>query len=116
GADLNGAAAAGAATTTAGATINPALEPPTDASNLGSQIRWVVCGLLFFATLINYIDRQILALLKGTLDKDLGWTNAEYGLANSMFQIAYGLSFIGFGWFIDRFGTKIGYAVSIALW
>ena len=81
-----------------------------------TNYRWIVCALLFFATTINYVDRQILSLLKETLDKELGWTNAEYGLANSFFQLAYGLSFIGFGWFIDKYGTKIGYAVSIALW
>src|SRR6476620_2256995 len=92
------------------------LDVAQDHANLRTQFRWFVCGLLFFATLINYIDRQILALLKETLDKDLSWTNAQYGLANSMFQIAYGISFIGFGWIIDRFGTKIGYAVSIAMW
>src|SRR5438874_2530589 len=92
------------------------LDVQQDHAHLRTQFRWIVCGLLFFATLINYVDRQILALLKETLDKELGWTNAEYGFANSMFQIAYGISFIGFGWFIDRFGTKIGYAVSIALW
>src|SRR3954452_3926900 len=96
--------------------INKPLDYEPDHSGLRTQVRWVVCALLFFATLINYVDRQILALLKETLDKELGWTNAEYGFANSMFQVAYGLSFIGFGWFIDRFGTKIGYAVSIALW
>ena len=81
-----------------------------------TSYRWVVCALLFAATTINYVDRQILSLLKETLDKELGWTNAEYGFANSIFQFVYGLSFIGFGWFIDKFGTKIGYAVSIALW
>jgi ACS family hexuronate transporter-like MFS transporter len=78
--------------------------------------RWTVCALLFFATTINYIDRQILSLLKPILDEQLHWTNAEFGLVNSAFQGAYGLSLLGFGWFIDRFGTKIGYSVSIATW
>lgn len=81
-----------------------------------TNYRWVVCALLFFATTINYVDRQILSLIKEILDAKLGWTNAEFGLANSLFQIAYGVSFIGFGWFIDKYGTKIGYAVSIAVW
>jgi ACS family hexuronate transporter-like MFS transporter len=79
-------------------------------------IRWTVCALLFFATTINYIDRQILSLLKPILDEQLHWTNAEFGMVNSAFQGAYGLSLLGFGWFIDRFGTKIGYTVSIAAW
>ncbi len=78
--------------------------------------RWVICALLFFATTINYIDRQILALLKEILDREIGWTNEQFGWVNSAFQVAYGLGLLGFGWFVDRFGTKIGYAVSIAAW
>ena len=69
--------------------------------------RWVICALLFFATTINYIDRQILSLLKEILDKDIGWTNAQFGAVNSAFQFAYGIGLLGFGWFVDRFGTKI---------
>jgi MFS transporter, ACS family, aldohexuronate transporter len=78
--------------------------------------RWVICALLFFATTINYMDRQILALLKEILDRKIGWSNEEFGLVNSMFQLAYGVGLLGFGWFVDRFGTKLGYAVSIFLW
>ena len=78
--------------------------------------RWVICALLFFATTINYIDRQILSLLKEILDKQIGWTNEQFGWVNSAFQLAYGVGLLGFGWFVDRFGTKIGYGVSIAAW
>jgi len=78
--------------------------------------RWAVCGLLFFATTINYIDRQILSLLKPILDDQLHWTNAEFGMVNSAFQGAYGVSLLVFGWLIDKYGTKIGYAISIAAW
>ena len=78
--------------------------------------RWAVCALLFFATTINYIDRQILSLLKPILDDQLHWTNAEFGMVNSAFQGAYGLSLLIFGWLIDKYGTKIGYAISIAAW
>src|SRR5450756_2420569 len=77
-----------------------------------SNIRWIVCALLFLATTINYIDRQILALIKEFLDKELGWTNEQFGLVNSAFQGAYAVGLFAFGWFIDRYGTKIGYAVS----
>ncbi|MFZ9981515.1 MAG: MFS transporter [Cyclobacteriaceae bacterium] len=80
------------------------------------NIRWTVVALLFFATTINYIDRQILSLIKPILDNELGWTNTEFGLVNSAFQGAYGLSLLFFGWFIDKFGAKIGYAVSITFW
>ena len=78
--------------------------------------RWAVCALLFFATTINYIDRQILSLLKPILDDQLHWTNAEFGMVNSAFQGAYGVSLLIFGWLIDKYGTKIGYAISIAAW
>src|SRR4051794_17910263 len=78
--------------------------------------RWFIVALLFLATTVNYIDRQILALLKPHLDVEMGWSNKEYGLVNSAFQATYALSYVVFGWFIDRFGVKLGYAVSIAMW
>jgi ACS family hexuronate transporter-like MFS transporter len=82
-----------------------------------SKHRWVILALLFFATTINYIDRSILSLIKPEyLDKELGWTNIEYGYVNSAFQFAYALGLLGFGWFIDSYGTKIGYAFSIVFW
>ena len=86
------------------------------APRLSSNFRWAVCGLLFFATTINYIDRQILSLLKPILDEQLHWTSTQFGAINSAFQAAYGVSLFFFGWLIDRYGTKIGYAVSIFAW
>jgi ACS family hexuronate transporter-like MFS transporter len=80
------------------------------------NFRWVICSLLFFATTINYIDRQILSLLKEILDQRIGWTNEQFGWANSAFQLAYGIGLLGFGWFVDRFGAKLGYAISITAW
>ncbi len=80
------------------------------------RYRWVVCALLFFATTINYMDRQILSLVKEILDQKIGWSNEQFGFVNGAFQLAYGAGLLGFGWFIDRFGTKVGYAVSIAAW
>src|SRR5207245_1453903 len=65
---------------------------------------------------VNYIDRQILALIKEFLDAELGWSNEQFGLVNSAFAGAYAVGLLLFGWFVDRYGTKIGYAVSIALW
>ncbi len=90
--------------------------PSSSASAIVSRYRWVVCALLFFATTINYIDRQILALIKPILDEQLHWTNEQYGLTNSFFQGAYAVSLLGFGWLVDRIGTKRGYAVSIFAW
>jgi len=81
-----------------------------------SNYRWFICALLFFATTINYIDRQILSLLKPILDDQLKWTNEEFGMINSIFQATYGIGLLWFGWFVDKFGTKKGYTVSIIGW
>lgn len=81
-----------------------------------TRYRWVICALIFLATTINYMDRQILSLLKPILDDQLHWTNREFGEINSAFQAAYAVSVFFFGWFIDKYGTKVGYTVSIAAW
>jgi MFS transporter, ACS family, aldohexuronate transporter len=86
-----------------------------DARGAG-HLRWTICALLFLATTINYVDRQILALIKEFLDRELHWTNEEFGLVNAVFQGAYGIGLVAFGWLVDRYGTKIGYALSIAFW
>ncbi|HEY3357764.1 MAG TPA: MFS transporter [Polyangia bacterium] len=78
--------------------------------------RWVICALLFVATTISYLDRQILALVKELLDQELGWTNEHFGLVNSAFQAGYAAGLLAFGWFVDRHGAKVGYALSITLW
>jgi MFS transporter, ACS family, hexuronate transporter len=80
------------------------------------RYRWLVCLLLFLATTINYVDRQILALVKPILDDQFHWTNAEYGRVNAAFQGAYALGLLLFGVLVDSVGTKIGYALSIAAW
>jgi MFS transporter, ACS family, hexuronate transporter len=80
------------------------------------RFRWTICALLFLATTINYIDRQILSLIKPILDDELKWSNEQFGYANSVFQGVYGLGLLFFGWFVDRFGAKIGYTVSIVAW
>jgi MFS transporter, ACS family, hexuronate transporter len=90
--------------------INPVLARPM------GNYRWTICSLLFLATTINYVDRQILSLIKPILDEELKWTNEQFGLANSIFQGVYGLGLLFFGWFVDRFGVKIGYTVSIIAW
>ncbi len=78
--------------------------------------RWLVCALLFFATTINYVDRQILSLIKPLLDNELHWTNAQFGEVNAAFQAAYAVGLLGFGSLIDRYGTRAGYALSITAW
>lgn len=89
---------------------------PSRSAPGASSVRWWICLLLFLATTINYFDRQILSLLKPILDKELEWTNEQFGYVNAAFQGAYAVGLIVFGWFVDRFGTKVGYAVSIVAW
>jgi ACS family hexuronate transporter-like MFS transporter len=81
-----------------------------------SRLRWYVCGLLFFATTINYVDRQVLGLLKPSLEKELGWSEADYGRIVSAFLLAYALMMPFAGRFIDWAGTRLGYAVAVAAW
>ena len=93
-----------------------ALPPTADDATLQTRFRWVICSLLFAATTINYVDRQILSLLKPTLDARFHWTGTQFGEINAAFQGSYGVSVFFFGWLIDRWGTKLGYALSIAGW
>jgi ACS family hexuronate transporter-like MFS transporter len=80
------------------------------------RIRWYIGGLLFFATTINYVDRQVLGLLKPVLEKELGWREADYAWIVFAFQLAYALTMPFAGRLIDWAGTRLGYAVAVALW
>ncbi len=80
------------------------------------RYRWLICALLFFATTVNYFDRQILSLLKDMLEKELHWTNAQFGEVNAAFQGAYAIGLLFFGFLVDKLGPKIGYALSIGAW
>ncbi|WP_026632896.1 MFS transporter [Dyadobacter alkalitolerans] len=84
-------------------------------SKIGNY-RWVICALLFFATTINYIDRQILGLLKPTLEVEFNWTETDYANIVMVFAGCYALGYIIFGNFIDRIGSKLGYSISIIIW
>jgi ACS family hexuronate transporter-like MFS transporter len=80
------------------------------------RYRWRVCALLFAATTLSYLDRQVLGVLAPFLQGRLGWTDLDYGYIVSSFQIAYALGLVGTGALIDRFGTRIGYALAIGVW
>lgn len=81
-----------------------------------SKIRWSIVALLFFATTINYIDRQVIGLLKPYIEKDLHWDELDYGYIVTAFQIAYGLGLLISGALLDKFGIKIGYTFAIIVW
>lgn len=78
--------------------------------------RWVICALLFFATTINYVDRQILGYLKPTLEVEFNWTETDYANIVMVFAACYAFGYVIFGNFIDRIGSKLGYSVSIIIW
>jgi ACS family hexuronate transporter-like MFS transporter len=80
--------------------------------------RWVICALLFFATTINYIDRQVLGILATdeTFKHAIGWNEAQYGYVNTAFQAAYALGLLVVGNLIDRFGTRKGFSIAIVFW
>jgi MFS transporter, ACS family, hexuronate transporter len=78
--------------------------------------RWTVCALIFFATTINYLDRQVIGILKPLLESDLNIGEVEYGNIVTIFQLFYGVSMLLAGRLIDKFGTKIGYGISVLLW
>ena len=78
--------------------------------------RWVICALLFLATTINYMDRQVLGLLAPTLGKEIGWSEKQYGDIVTAFQAAYALGLLAFGRLIDAVGTRHGYAFAMIFW
>src|SRR5689334_18888664 len=80
------------------------------------RYRWTICALLFFATTINYIDRQVLGILAPTLQRELGWSETTYSAIVSWFTAAYAIGFLGAGRLLDRVGTRIGYAIAIVIW
>jgi ACS family hexuronate transporter-like MFS transporter len=80
------------------------------------HVRWIVCGLLFAAVVLSYIDRQVLSVLKPTLQEDYGWSETGYGNIVFWFQATYGIGYIVFGRFVDRFGARLGYTVAVTLW
>jgi MFS transporter, ACS family, hexuronate transporter len=83
--------------------------------NVG-KYRYTICSLLFFATTINYLDRQVLSLLKPSLEAEFGWTNSDYANIASAFQFTYAIAMLFAGRVVDILGTKKGYAWSIILW
>ena len=80
------------------------------------KYRWTICSLIFFATTINYMDRQVIALLKTTLSVRFNWNDGDYTNIEIAFKIAYAVGMLGAGRLIDRLGTKIGYALATGLW
>jgi ACS family hexuronate transporter-like MFS transporter len=78
--------------------------------------RWGICALLFFATTLNYIDRQVIGILKPDLARELGWNQIDYSNIVFAFQVAYAIGYAGAGRLIDRIGVRPGYALAVLFW
>lgn len=80
------------------------------------KYRWTICAMLFFATTINYLDRQVLSLLQPSLAEEFGWSNSDYANIAAAFQFVYAISMLFAGRLIDRIGTKWGFALALIIW
>lgn len=91
------------------------LEKPASANFVGGT-RWIVVALLFAAVALSYIDRQVLSVLKPTLQREYAWSETGYGNVVFWFQAAYGLGYLAFGRIVDKIGARLGYALAVTLW
>lgn len=98
----------------------PVASSPASTFNQGTgsvgKFRWTICALLFFATTVNYLDRQVLSLLEPKLADQYHWTNNDYANITAVFQFVYAISMLFAGRLIDRLGTKKGYTLAIIIW
>jgi ACS family hexuronate transporter-like MFS transporter len=95
--------------------MNQTMNPIQEKMKIG-HYRWLICALIFFATTINYVDRAVLGVLAPTLRTEIGWTDQEYGYISAAFTLAYAIGFLFAGWFIDKVGTRYGYAIYLTIW
>lgn len=104
-----------AGTSATGAAIAAVEDKPGLNTSIG-HYRWVICALLFFATAINYIDRQVFSILAPKLQESIGWSEAEYGYIVFSFHVAYAIGLVALGSLMDRIGTRKGFSLSIGFW
>ena len=92
------------------------MSQPNKPSGKMTNYRWIICSMLFFATTVNYLDRQVLSLLQPVLEEEFHWTDNDYGTITAIFSLVYAIAMLFAGRFVDKVGTKRGYAWSIAVW
>ncbi|MFV0624365.1 MFS transporter [Sphingomonas sp. ac-8] len=95
---------------------NGRADPIAGAVTRAGRYRWGIVALLFLATVINYVDRQMIGVLKPTLSADLGWTETDYADVIFFFQLAYAIGYLGFGRVMDVVGARFGYAIAFVIW
>jgi MFS transporter, ACS family, aldohexuronate transporter len=98
----------------------PSSSPPSSVAGTpvraGGNYRWVICALLFFAATINYIDRQVIGILKPTLQQEFGWSEIDYADIVFSFQLAYAIGLLLAGGIVDRIGARRGFVIAIVVW
>ena len=98
-------------------TTNPKIVENLDTINQTvGKYRWTICALVFFATTVNYIDRQVISLLKSDLTREFNWNDGDYADIEIAFKIAYALGMVFSGRVIDKVGTKMGYFLATFFW
>ena len=96
--------------------LDAAISPIEEKTGPRFGFRWIICGLLFFATTVNYIDRSVMSVLAPELKTTIGWDDGQFGFINAAFPLAYAIGFLMVGWLLDRFGTRLVYAGSLFFW
>ncbi|MEB3327646.1 MAG: MFS transporter [Candidatus Sericytochromatia bacterium] len=91
-------------------------EAPQPAPASARPLRWLVLALVFAGGTLNYIDRQVLALIKPLLAAEFGWSDQDFGHLASVFQLSAAVTFLYIGWLLDRFGLQRGYPLGVAVW
>jgi MFS transporter, ACS family, hexuronate transporter len=97
-------------------TVSQSPSPRGDTAGSRGYYRWVICGLLFLAATINYIDRQVIGILKPTLQGEFGWSEVDYADIVFAFQFAYAIGLVLAGRVMDKVGVKVGFAIAIVVW
>lgn len=87
-----------------------------EAASKAGRYRWTIVALLFVATVINYVDRQMIGVLKAPISNDMGWSESDFANVVAWFQIAYAIGYIGFGKVVDAIGARMGYAIAFVIW
>src|SRR3954462_15699930 len=99
---------------------NPLLHPSASgfppAESTPGRVRWTICGLLFFSVAINYIDRNIIGILKMPLSRELGWSESDYAHIDAGFQFAYAFGYLFGGRLMDWIGVKRGLRLAVTIW
>jgi ACS family hexuronate transporter-like MFS transporter len=97
-------------------TALPAIENAATLGARASYFRWIICALLFFATVIAYVDRGVIGYLEKYLETVIGWNTIQYGYITGAFQLAYAIGLVFAGRLTDRLGTRKGFAIAITIW